>query len=108
MFDLIANSADLLNVVKAIALAMLSILLAWGLFYGVIIIRDVLRIVKDLKEIVKETKEGVHLFKTKAESGAYLLKMLSQSVHKVADVVEEKMDKKKKAPAKNKNAKKKK
>lgn len=107
MIDFITNSADLLNVVKAISLALLSILLAWGLFYGVVIIRDVLRIVRDLKEIVKEAKEGVYLFKTKAESGAYLLKMLSKSVHKVADVVEEKMDKKKKAPAKKKTTKKK-
>ncbi len=108
MCELITTSADLLNVVKSVALSVLALILAWGMIYGVLVIRYLLKIVKDARIVVKEAKEGVLLFKEKAESGAYLLKLVSQGIHKVADMAENRKKKKKSSTAKKKTVKNKK
>lgn len=93
MCDLIINSSDLLRVVIAASIAILTILISWGIFYLVMMLRNVLNVIKDVKTITHETKEAVLLFKEKAQSGTYLLKILSEGVKKSVDFVEEKVKK---------------
>lgn len=94
MCDLIYTSGDVLNIVLAAAIAIIAILLAWGMFYGVMMMRNTFQVIKDLKTIVQETKNVVLLAKEKAKSGTYLLKVLREGIQKTTEFIEKKTKKK--------------
>ena len=53
------TSGDILNIVLAASIAIVAIMLAWGMFYITMMLRGVFRIVKDVESIVKDTKEAI-------------------------------------------------
>jgi len=92
MFELY-TSGDILNIVLAVSIAIIAIMLAWGMFYITMMLRGAFRVVRDIESILKDAKDAITLAKAKAEAGTYLLKTFSKGVKDVIGVFEKKLTK---------------
>lgn len=87
------TSGDILNIVLAASIAIITILLAWGMFYITMMLRGAFRIIKDVEQVVKDAKETISMAKAKAEAGTYLLKTISKGVKEAVGIVEKRATK---------------
>jgi hypothetical protein len=108
--DLIQNSGDVLNIVIAVAVALLVLFVCWGLFYLVMTVRNLYKISKEAREGFSKVSEVLSRAKEQLESGTFYLSLISGVVKKgvkfLRDKTGESKDKKKNSKSKKNNSKK--
>ncbi len=90
----IQNSQDILNIVLAASVLSITVLLCWGLFYLVMMGRQISRWGSEIGEIIDNIKEITVIFKKKAEHSISYLVLIGEGVKKLVEYLREREEKK--------------
>jgi len=99
---LIQDSRDLLYVVLAFCALWLTIFLAWFIYYLAMMLRQFYLVVKSMRERIDKIDEVIKAVKEKVEQGASVLHLISEGVHKIADLAKERSKSRRSSKAKAK------
>ncbi len=79
-----------MNIVLAVSVFGVSFFICWGLFYFVMIARQMFRGVKEIRDRMNRVDEAVKAFKEKIESSASMLFLIGEGVKKMVDIMKSK------------------
>ncbi len=91
---MLTNANDLLLLVIATCLAVLTIFTAWGIFYAVMILRDVARVSASLRKKFELLDGVLKLVKEKLENTSASLGLLVDGVSKIVKYFQERSEQK--------------
>ena len=94
-YFMLENSQDILNIVKAVSVGLLAMLMAWLLFYSVMIVRQMFKLVKGASDKVQKVDQLINKFSTKLGEGVSGFIYLAQGIKLVIDTINNKKEKKK-------------
>jgi len=93
--DLIQSSKDIMYIVMAFGIFLLSAFFAWLLYYMIMIIRQVYVMTKEMRARINKVDETFRAFKEKFDHGASYLLLISEGIKKLVEVAGEYNGKKK-------------
>lgn len=94
--DFIQTSKDLMYVIIAFGVFLLSAFFAWLLYYMIMIIRQVYIMTKEMRARINKVDETFRAFREKFEHGASYLLLISEGMKKLVEIAGEYNGKKKK------------
>jgi len=94
--ELLQTSQDVLNIVKAISIAFVSVFFCWFMFYGIMILRQAFQVIRDVSEGISKAKEAVNSLKEKIDNSSVYLSLIGEGVKKLVDIAKDYSGKKKK------------
>lgn len=81
------TSADILNIIKALSILTVALLGSWGLYYLVMILKEIFRIIKETRGMFNKIEEIVETIKEKIDHSTSYLFLMSEGVKKLVDVI---------------------
>jgi len=97
-----STSIDILNLVLALCVFVLTFFLCWAIYYFVVSIQRVNRITKRIEEGVAKAEEVVNIAKDKLKNSSAYFMILGEIAKKAMDFVQEKRNEKKEKTQKTK------
>lgn len=91
---MLETSKDLLYIVVAFAILWLTIFICWGIYYFVMILRQLNLMFKDFRGKINAFEEAIRNIREKFEHSAAYLGLLVEGVKKLVEYVIEKREKK--------------
>ena len=91
------TSHDILNIVLAISIGAVAFFICWGLFYIVMVGRQIRRMMRETGEIVTNIKDTTIIFKEKVEHSASYFSLIAEGFKKLIELVTDKEKKSRKA-----------
>lgn len=92
MENLIQNSGDVLNLVIAAAVALFVLFVCWGLFYMVMVFRNISKITKDTRKGFSRISEILDHVKEQVESGTFYFSLISDGLKKGVEFLRKKTE----------------
>ncbi|MBI4653275.1 hypothetical protein HY750_03420 [Candidatus Kuenenbacteria bacterium] len=90
---MLQTSQDLLFIVLAFCVLWITILLCWGLYYLVVMLRNTYKITKNVNQKVEAFGELIEALKSKVSSMAAFLTLFSHGISALIDHIKEKREK---------------
>ncbi len=87
---MLATSYDILNIVLAICLVILTIFLSWGIYYFIISAHKIYKLVKRIEAGVGKTEEILDIARDKLKHSSAYFMILGEIAKKALSFVEEK------------------
>jgi len=84
--ELIQNSKDLLYVSASFSLFLVSIFIAWLIFYIAMIAKEFYDIIKGVRNTIDKVDEAIIAFKEKIEHSASYLLLIGEGMKKLVDL----------------------
>jgi len=97
-----STSIDILNLVLAICIAVLTFFLCWAIYYFVASVQRINRITKRIEAGVAKAEEVVNIAKDKLKNSSAYFMVLGEIAKKAMEFVQEKRQARKEAPKKTK------
>ncbi len=97
-----STSIDILNLVLAVCIAVLTFFLCWAIYYFVASVQRINRITKKIEAGVTKAEEVVNMAKDKLKNSSAYFMVLGEIAKKAMEFVQEKRQAKKEAPKKTK------
>jgi hypothetical protein len=88
--DIINNSGDILNIVKAVSIGLLTIFVCWAIYYFAMILRQALKAFRELKGILEKISDAVDSFKEKIEHSTSYLMLIGEGIKKLTEIMKDK------------------
>ncbi|MFA5024420.1 MAG: hypothetical protein WC523_05690 [Patescibacteria group bacterium] len=85
-----STSLDILNLVLAICIAALTFFLCWGIYYFVVSVQKVHRVVKRIEIGVAKAEEVINVAKDKLKNSSAYFMILAEIAKKAMEFVQEK------------------
>lgn len=82
---MLSNSQDILNIVIAVSVFGLAFFMCWSLFYFIMILRRIFKIVQNASNIFRKVDEIIDDLKMKIEHSASYLVLISEGVKTLAE-----------------------
>ncbi len=101
--DIIHSTKDILLIVIAFSVLLISVFFAWFLYYVIMMARQAYQIMKEMRERIKKVDEAISAFKEKVEHSTSYLLLIGEGIKKLVEIAREYSAKKNKS----KNSKKK-
>ncbi len=95
-----STSADILNLILSACLVVLTFFLCWAVYYFVVSLARIHRLLKAVEGGVAKAEEVIGLVKDKLKNSSTYLMIFTEVVGRVMDLVREKRDRKKTAKKK--------
>jgi len=87
---LVTSSKDILFIVIAFCVLLLTIFIVWLLYYVIAVIRDARKVIKGMEEIVSKVESAVDFIKKKLDSSAGHIMILGEAVKQIMKFAMEK------------------
>jgi cell shape-determining protein MreC len=87
---MLSTSVDILNLILALCITVLTFFLCWALFYVIVSVRRFYRITRKVDKIVTEGENIVEMIKEKMQSSAAYLFTAGEMAKKIFDFIKEK------------------
>lgn len=87
--SLIQNSNDVLNIVKAISILGISIFLIWFIYYLVMIMKELFKIIREMRERINKIDDTIDALKRKIEHSASYLSLIGDGVKKLVEMAKD-------------------
>ncbi|MFA5131568.1 MAG: hypothetical protein WC467_04080 [Patescibacteria group bacterium] len=84
------SSTDILNLILAISIAVLTFFLCWAIYYFIVSIQRINRISKKIESSVTKAEEFINMAKDKLKHSSAYFMVLSQLAKKGLEFVQEK------------------
>ncbi len=88
------SSGDILNLVLAVSIAVLTFFLCWAIYYFVASVQKVYNLVKRIELGIEKAEELLEIAKGKLKNSSAYFMILGEIVRKAMDFVKEKKEKK--------------
>jgi hypothetical protein len=88
--EFIQNSGDILNIVIAVSIALLVFFICWGLFYMVMVFRNISKITQDTRKGFSRVSEILTLVKEQVENGTFYFSLVSEALKKGVEFLKKK------------------
>lgn len=86
---MIETTQDILNLVKAGAVGLLAIFVAWAIYYFAMILRQMLKVVKEMRDRLHKVDELLQTLKEKIEHSTSYLLLIGEGMKKLVEVARE-------------------
>lgn len=86
------TSRDILNLVLAISVAGLSVFICWALYYLIVSIRSVYKVLKEVEDLVQKLGDLTRFMRDKIESGAAVFNNLSEKANDLCQTIKDKLN----------------
>ena len=90
---MLLTSIDVLNLVLAICVSLLTVFLCWAIFYFISFARSIRRITKKAERGVNKVEQIIEMVRQQLSSNSVYLSLFSSLVQKAMNVVKEKKTK---------------
>lgn len=92
---MLSTSLDILNLVLALCIIVLTVFIAWAIYYFVVSVQRINRITKRIESGVSKVEELIGLAKNKLNNSSTNFLILSELAKKAMEFVQEKRQQKK-------------
>lgn len=86
---MLETSADLLKVIAAVSIGVLTFFLCWALFYAIMSLRNIFLATRDARRIFDKVEELISAIKDKVNSSASYLLLIGEAVRKIMEFMRE-------------------
>ena len=86
------TSRDILNLVLSISIAGLSIFICWSLYYLIVSMRSVYKVLREAEELIQKVGDLTRFMKDKIESGAAVFNGLSEKANDLLKTIKDKLN----------------
>jgi len=90
----IETSKDILNLAIAFAVIFLSLILAWLIYYFIMMARQMFQVIKEMRERINKIDEVFRAFKEKIEHSSSYLLLIGEGIKKLVEIVRDRNEKK--------------
>ncbi len=91
---MLSTSGDILNIVLAVSVAILTFFLCWAIYYFVASMQKIYRLIKRIEAGVTKAEELLDIAKGKLKNSAAYFMILGEVAKKAMEFVKDKRDKK--------------
>ena len=86
------TSRDILNLVLSISIAGLSVFICWSLYYLIVSMRSVYKVLREVEELIQKVGDLTRFMKDKIESGAAVFNGLSEKANDLLQTIKDKLN----------------
>lgn len=93
----ISDSRDLLNIIIALSVLLLTFFSCWAIYYFAAILRQFFQVIKEIRDRLNKFDELMQTVKEKIEHSASYLFLIGEGIKTLLEVVRQRSEKKKKS-----------
>jgi len=91
---MLETSKDVLNIVLAVSLFGISFFIIWALYYFVMVLRQVFKMVEGVKRKMDKVDETIDALKNKIENSSSYLLLIGEGVKKLVEIMKNREERK--------------